>query len=121
VDGDLTELNPDTLARMRGEVAEASKPIEDYRLDLANKRVPLIGQLANVKRHSERVDNLEALKHSIAWWAGFQRSLGRSDSESYKRFYFKFGMDVMSAQALKTKEALQLAEKVNLHLAKEMV
>lgn len=116
VDGDLTELDPSKLAEMRGEIEKVTKTTEEYRTELANKNVPLIGQLANVKRHSERLEALEALKHSIAWWAGYQRALGRRDPESYRRFYFAFGIDVLSAQMLKKNEALQLAEKINSHL-----
>jgi DNA repair protein RadD len=117
VDGDLCELDAETLAAMRGAVAEIDKEAEQYRLELMAKRVPQIGQLAHVKRHVERQEAQRQLREAIAWWAGYQRAAGRPDSESYRRFYFKFnGTDVLSAQALGTKEALELTGLINSHL-----
>lgn len=116
VDGDLCELDPATLAQMRGEIDRVDMDKELYREELAAKHTPKIGQLAHVKRHAERQEAQAALRHSIAWWAGYQRAMGRNDSESYRRFYFAFGVDVMTAQALNTKEAIELAGQINEHL-----
>lgn len=116
VDGDLCELDPATLAQMRGEIDRVDMDKEVYRQELAAKHTPKIGQLAHVKRHAERQEAQAALRHSIAWWAGYQRAMGRSDSESYRRFYFAFGVDVMTAQALNTKDAIDLAGQINEHL-----
>ena len=117
VDGDLIELDAETLQAMRGDVERVDMDPEEYRAELAAKHTTGIGQLAHVKRHSERQEAQKALRESIAWWAGYQRALGRSDSESYRRFYFKFGTDVLTAQALNAREAIDLAGKVNEHLA----
>lgn len=116
VDGDLCELDPATLAQMRGEIDRVDMDKEAYREELAAKHAPKIGQLAHVKRHAERQEAQAALRHSIAWWAGYQRAMGRNDSESYRRFYFAFGVDVMTAQALNTKEAIDLSSRINEHL-----
>lgn len=116
VDGDLLELDPDTLARLRGDIARVDMHPEAYREELAAKHTPAIGQMAHVKRHAERQDAQAALRESIAWWAGYQRAAGRPDSESYRRFFFAFGVDVLTAQALKTADALALAERINEHL-----
>jgi len=113
VDGDLTELDAETLARMRGEVLRVDMPVEDYRAELAAKGCPLIGQARHAKRHKERQNTQEALRASIAWWAGGQRVHGRSDAESYRRFYHAFGIDVLSAQALDHEPAMALLERVN--------
>lgn len=116
VDGDLAELDAETLRQMRGEIALVDRHVTEYQAELAARRVPRIGQMANAKRHLKRQEAQAALRESISWWAGFQRAAGRDDSESYRRFYFKFGLDVLSAQALKTEEALTLAGRVNEHL-----
>lgn len=116
VDGDLTELDPATLAEMRGEIARIDMPPEDYRLELAAKYAPIIGQLAGVKRHTERQQAQGTLRESIALWAGWQRALNRSDAESYRRFYFAFGVDVATAQTLGRKDAEDLAVRVNAKL-----
>jgi len=116
VDGDLMELDAETLAAMRGEIDRMDATPAEHQAEMAAKYMPVIGQLASVKRHVVNQETQEALRASLAWWGGYQRARGRDDSESYKRFYFKFGIDVMSAQALKSKDALALAERVNLHL-----
>lgn len=116
VDGDLCELDPDTLARMRGEIERVDMHPEAYREELAAKHTPKVGQMAHVKRHAERQEAQAALRESIAWWAGYQRAMGRADPESYRRFYFAFGVDVMTAQTLNTREAIELADNINRHL-----
>ena len=118
VDGNLQELDAATLAKMRGDIATIDRNAEDYRAELAAKGAPIIGQMAHVKRHVKRQETQATLRDSIAWWAGFQRAAGRSDPESYKRFYLKFGLDVLTAQTLNTADALKLTERVNLEIAK---
>ena len=116
VDGDLLELDPETLAEMRGEISEVDKDKELARQDAKNKYMPKVGEYAHVSRHVERQEMQTALRESIKWWGAYQRELGRDDSESYRRFYFRFGVDILTAQALNKKDALALAEKINLHL-----
>lgn len=113
VDGDLTELDPAILAQMRGEVTRVDMSPTDYREVLQQKHCPAIGRNANVKRHMARQDAQAILRDSMAWWAGYQRSAGRSDAEGYRRFYYKFGIDALSAQALNTDEASSLAGRIN--------
>lgn len=117
VDGDLTELDPEVLARMRGDVAQVDQNPAQYRDQLRAKGCPTVGQHAHVKRHMERQEAQAALRASIAWWAGHHRALGRSDAEGYRRFYHAFGVDVLTAMTLKTDEAMALAERVNGQLA----
>ena len=116
VDGDLVELAAETLAALRGDVERVDMPAEDYRHELAKKYTPLVGQLAGVKRHVVNQKAQRALRESIAWWAGHQRAQDRGDSESYRRFYFKFGTDVLTAQTLKAVDADELAGRINQHL-----
>lgn len=116
VDGDLIELSPATLAQLRGEIEKVDMDPAEFRAELVKRHVPLIGQQAHTKRHVERQQAIKALRESIGWWGAWQRALDRTDSESYKRFYFMFGIDVATAQTLKTKDALALAEKINYKL-----
>jgi superfamily II DNA or RNA helicase len=116
VDGDLCELSPDVLAQLRGDIDRVDMSPHAYRVELARAHVPIIGQMANVKRHILKQEAQSILREALAWWAGHQRAQEMSDSESYKRFYFKFGTDVMSAQALGRNEALVLAEKIHSEL-----
>jgi hypothetical protein len=58
------------------------------------------------------------MRNAIAWWAGIEAARGHSESESYRRFYFRFGIDVANAQLLGVREAGELAHKVNIELSK---
>ena len=112
VDGDLMELDAVTLAQMRGEIAAVDLGVEEYRAQLAAKHTPVIGQLAHVKKHAATQVAQDRLRAGIALWAGYWRDAGSPDFEIHRRFYFKFGIDIMSAQALREKNALALVERV---------
>lgn len=112
VDGDLLELDADTLAALRGEIARIDgDPVIPY------GAAPEVAGAVR-RRHWERREGQRALRNVIAWWAGLESAQGRGESESYRRFYFKFGVDVASAQTLGAREAAELAERVAVELAK---
>lgn len=113
VDGDLFELDAATLARMRGEVEAVDLDPLLYREQLQQKRCPTIGQNAHVRRHMARQEVQSRLRDAMAWWAGYHHAAGRSDAESYRRFYYKFGIDALSAQALDIAKAEELAQRIN--------
>jgi len=112
VDGDLTELDPSTLKVMRGEIARIDG---DF---YAPAGLPIAAQMAARYRHTERQAGQKALRGAIAWWAGLEAARGHSESASYRRFYFRFGIDVANAQTLGVREAEELAVKVNTELGK---
>jgi DNA repair protein RadD len=103
VDGDLLELDDATLARMRGEIERVDGPV------LFPANADAIVRRAIEKRHGERQEAQVELREAIARWAGYRRHEGQSDAEIYKRFYALYGMDIMSAQTLGAREALELA------------
>lgn len=106
VDGDLTELDEAALARLRGEIA---------RIDSAPKfpvHASREARFGIVKNHNARQKAQGELRDKIAWWAGWQRARGRSDSESYRRFFHGFGVDVMTAQTLGRPEAAALTAEI---------
>jgi hypothetical protein len=112
VDGDLTELDPATLAALRGEIARIDG---DFRAPGHLAGYALMGAR---KQHMERQQGQAAMRNAIAWWAGVEAARGHSESESYRRFYFRFGVDVANAQLLGAREAGELAAKINAELAK---
>ncbi|MGL4895601.1 MAG: DEAD/DEAH box helicase [Shewanella sp.] len=120
VDGDLFELDADTLAAMRGEVANVDRPIDEavaeYRAELMNKHTPAIGVMAHTKRFARNLqaqqEAVGALREIMAHWAGHYRANGRDDSEIFRRFYLRYGVDWLSAQALGSEAALTLGERV---------
>ena len=50
-----------------------------------------------VNRQIEKIKAQQRLTDAIAQWAGVQRHKGRSDAESYRRFYLTTGVDVLGA------------------------
>lgn len=115
VDGDLFELDEATLAAYRGEIARIdAPPVFPRGVD-----GPTAGAIK--RRHWERQQSQQKLRNAIAWWAGLQSAQGRSESESYRRFWFKFGVDVAGAQTLGAAEADALAERITAELAKDNI
>lgn len=102
VDGDLIEYSEDLLKRLRGEAARAVDVMDPRNVHTAADRV--------IRNNMElRRDAQFELRDCINLWAGVQREVyGRDDSESYRRFYHAFGIDVLSAQSLGRAEAEKL-------------
>jgi len=106
VDGDLLELDAATLAQMRGEIEriDGSPQVPGHLDAIATRR------LQNVWR--DRQEAQTTLRQNIALWAGVWRDKGASDSEIYRRFFFRFGTDIATAQALNTADAQKLNERI---------
>lgn len=113
VDGDLYELDAATLAQMHGAVAVANMSAQEYRDKLAAQRLPQVVVMANVKRHIERQENIAKLRTVMAQWAGYERARGLSDSEIFRKFYLTYGTSWLSAQTVKSAEAIALMDKIN--------
>lgn len=106
VDGDLLLLTQEVLAKMRGDVAHVDGPIRP-----PSHMDP--GLKAHIIRNHATQQNVQnELRYEIAKWAG--RNGEHSDRVNHKRFFFKFGMTVLQAAALKTAEAEALKQKIML-------
>lgn len=109
VDGDLIELSPEVLARMRGEVA---------RVDGAPwfpQGLEPLAQAGLRKRHAERQQAQHQLREAIALWGG----VGARPADvrrAQREFFHRFHIDVMSAQALGRPEAEALEAQVRADL-----
>ena len=112
VDGDLMELDPAVLAAMRGEVQRIDEDPTAVRNRMQYAGAPPVAVGGAMKNHRLRQEAQTLLRDTIALWAGHQRAAGRGDRESYKRFYWKYGVDVLSAQALGKADAEKLAVKI---------
>lgn len=113
VDGDLTELDAETLARMRGEVVDLAMTPQAYLSVSGAGRLPHVAAMSAAKQFRLKQEAQNDLRASIALWAGYQRALNRPDSESYRRFYFRYGLDVLSAMALGRREAEELKLRID--------
>lgn len=112
VDGDMLELDEATLARMRGAIAK----IDGDFYAPSNLSGPAV--IAARRNHENRQEAQRKLRNSIAWWAGLWHAQGYSESQSYRLFYFTFGIDVGNCQTLGSPEAKELTDRINLELLK---
>lgn len=113
VDGDLLELDPATLAAMRGELAQALPTLETYRAKLSAQGLPHTHVLGNAKHHYAKLQAAENLRDAMAWWAGEKRAAGQCDQEIYRRFYLTFGLDWLGAQMLGRADMDALAARID--------
>lgn len=104
VDGDPFELDAAALAALRGEIASVT--------ELPVLYGPTAGRMAMQTRHHERFAAQGALRPALDAWLAFWRVGDRSESECYRRFYFQFGVDYLTAQTLGAREASELQQRV---------
>lgn len=107
VDGDLSELTPDVLARMRGEIATADNfvPIP------VGAGPEIVG--SKHRNHRERMEAQNTLRAAMALWGGQRTARGISLAEAQREFFLRYGIDVASAQMLPRAEALALTERIS--------
>jgi superfamily II DNA or RNA helicase len=105
VEGDLTELDETVLAAMRGEISKIDAPDSIVKNSLLRAGAGDIVAMSAAKNHRLRRGAQAILREFIAQWAGYHREAGREDREIYKRFYHRFGMDIMKAQTLGKSDA----------------
>lgn len=111
VDGDLTEMEPGALDALRAEVTRSDE--SPYDRVLQGTGSAGIARYQHGK-HVERCAVQTELRSQMAQWAAKQTiENGRPDREIRKLFYFKFGIDVVSAKALKQKQAEELCTKIS--------
>lgn len=112
VEGRLCDLDPDSRARLEAEAEAAVLNPNAYRMELHKKRCPQVAVERNVRLHRERVAYQEALRPAMEMYVKQCRAQAMPDSEAQQRFYYKFGIDMLSAQSLPLRETRQLLERV---------
>jgi hypothetical protein len=65
-----------------------------------------------MQRHNDRFVAQKALRPTLEAWRRFWLVGGRDESEVYRRFYFQFGVDYLTAKTLCAREADELRERV---------
>lgn len=112
VDGDLAELDQETLDALRGAVQQADMSTDDYTRWLLLRNVPAISMNVQKARHEERALAQAQLRWAMALWGGARKAEGLNDRQMQKLFFLTFGVDVMSAAALGRAEAEALTERL---------
>lgn len=110
VDGDILELDPLVLAQMQGAIHNIQNTtIEQYMAASGALYLPNpVAKASAAKRFGEKQGALTALQDAIGWWAAWQNQRGRTDAEGYRRFYYRFKTDVLTAQTLGAREMTEL-------------
>jgi len=105
VDGDLQELDPAALAKLRGEI--------DRPLTVPYGAEPAVVQGLRGHWHQRNKAQV-ALREMMSLWAGVRTQATEGDEvrKVQKEFYLRFGLDVLSACALPRKEAEELTERI---------
>ena len=105
VDGDLVLLDRAMLeAKRRAMMIESAGDVADRVSGAAGTAAGAF----HAKKQIEKIAAHKRLSDAIAQWAAIQRSKGRDDRESYRRFYLTMGMDVADAlNADRTRQELE--------------
>lgn len=115
VDGDVGEVDPAVLDAMRRALAKVDGPAHIPR------GAPAVATPGIVRRHMERQMEQQALRPLIALYGGLMEHEGRPQREGHKRFYFQFGVDVLTAQTLGPDDAAALGLRIREFLDKRNV
>lgn len=111
VDGDLTLLTAEALAELRKKaiLLTPEKLLEQAKFASGGR----VNATMIREAQTAKIAAAQELSNVIALWAGHERAKGRSDTESYRRFYHGTGgIDVLSALSLDRKEMEQLTENI---------
>ena len=108
VEGELQLLDAETLAAL---YAEIPPTMDEFR---AAQTMGLPHMVAQRHRndHAARLGELERLKHVMMWWGGYWSAHGHTDAMVQRRFWHTFGIDVLTAQALKRADAEALRGRI---------
>lgn len=112
VDGDIYELDAATLAVMRGAIDKI-----DGAPNVSPYMPPEVAGSVR-KQHYIRQEAQRQLRDTLALWGGVQTAHGRDLSEAHRRFWFRFGTDVGTAQGLNARDAEALTTRVRDDLIK---
>lgn len=110
-EGVLGELDPSVLAALRGEVAQADRsPAYPHGADS--------GIRARLNRlHADKCREQASLRQTMQVWGGWQTDHeGLTQDEAERRFYYEFGVDLISAWLLPRAEAQALRERIERQL-----
>lgn len=112
VEGDLGLLDAEALAVLRGLVIDLDKAPEAEGAAALARGMPEIGIKQHQRRFAETQDAQGFLRATMGYWGGLRRAEGLDDRQIQKRFFLAFGIDVLTAQTLKSKDALALNERI---------
>lgn len=118
VEGDLTELSPEILARMRGEADRIMESPDDVQNRFLNAGASHLVAAGAAKQHRLRLECQTVLRNVMMMFGDFYRDqLGCDVRSAQITFWELFGIDVMSAQVLGRNDAEALTQRIREHLS----
>jgi superfamily II DNA or RNA helicase len=114
VAGDLEELHPDVLAAMRAKVEDVDKDEATRRSEMALAGWSQIVAAPQLRHHAARQDAQGPLRTAMVGFCARGAAIGWGSSEIHRAFWFRFGVDVMTARTLGAKDAAELTLKINM-------
>ena len=113
VAGDLTLLTPAAIAELQSQIIDVHQTDKAYEEELRAKNCPDVAVSRNVRRRREQIQAQSQLRYVIAKWSGRLKAQGMTNYlDRQKQFYREFGIDILTAQGLKTQKANALAQRV---------
>jgi DNA repair protein RadD len=103
VEGDLEELDVKALEALFAKLKTARMSNSDYQAYQIKRNIPVIGRAADLRR-------FKASKHPR-----------RTKSEYQRRFYARFGIDMITARTLKAKETDALMDRMMRHFHEDII
>jgi superfamily II DNA or RNA helicase len=113
VEGDLAKLEPSVLEDMRNQASKnmmSTKEAHSIFSRMTGNQAQVIGM---VKNHQNKLVKQNELRERMGKWGGYQSLKGLKDREIQKMFFQQYGVDPISAQAFKAKDAEKLLNEIN--------
>jgi superfamily II DNA or RNA helicase len=112
VDGDLAELSPEVLERLRAAVAVVDRNVTEVRDHYERMGLPELAVRGQIKQHNDRVRAQADLRDAIAAWGVARCAEGLDQRQRQRLFFHTYGVDVLSARALGRAEAESLTARI---------
>lgn len=112
VDGDLSLYSPELIESIRKEINRVNAPIDEFRSKLEAMGMRGGKLYGAIKHHSNRLKAHIELSGIINVWSQIRRDNNVPDSESYREFFHKFGVDVLLSGTLSGPKAVDLTKRI---------
>lgn len=119
VEGDLIELDVESMAALFAQIQAANMSEENYAQNQIDRQIPSIGRSADMRRFRDAKYRRQVLDTMVRWWVGLQTPK-RGINEIYMRFYHRFGVDMGTAYTLNAKDTDALIERMRKEFSEDI-
>lgn len=112
VDGDLSEMSEELLAKLRGAIHKTDMSPSAYKNWLQKTNCPGSAIKRNMELHANAQQAQHNLRAVIEYWFKMNSPNGTPGPYSYRKFFAEFGIDLLSAQSLNLEDTNNLLIKI---------